>query len=104
LQVDLLDSMLEGDRYDVEQLTDVSFLRQQLEATEQAFASRFRGLSTGLCEVLDNYGLLSFTPLSIEDAASLRELVDIIDAANGYKYSGLQGRNPFPVTVDEGYG
>jgi hypothetical protein len=101
LQVDLLDSMLEGDPYDVEQLTDVNSLRHQLETTEQPFASRFRGLSTGLCEVLDSYGLLNFSPLSIQDASSVRELVDIIDGANGYKHSGLQGQNPYPVALDE---
>jgi GPN-loop GTPase len=98
--MDLLDVMREGDPCDVEHLSDVNFLRHQLDTTEQAFASRFSKLSTGLCDVLDNYGLLNFTPLAIENAVSVRELVEIIDRANGFKYSGLQGRNPYCAAVD----
>lgn len=95
VQVDLLESLNDGDPLDVEKLTDVEFLRHQLTVSEEAFAGRYRGLSTGLCDVVDNYGLLNFTPLAVEDDESLRAVMDVIDAANGFKFSGLQGRNPY---------
>lgn len=95
MQVDLLENLNEGDPLDVERLTDIDFLRHQLTVSEESFAGRYRGLSTGLCDVVDNYGLLNFTPLAVQDDASLRAVLDVIDGANGYKYSGLQGRNPY---------
>jgi GTPase SAR1 family protein len=57
--------------------------------TRRAFSSRYRKLTAGLCEVVQDYGLLSFTPLSVEDPASLRRLLHLADKASGALYAPL---------------
>jgi hypothetical protein len=96
LQIDLLERMSEEDVLDIEQLTDINFLRHQFEMDPSAFSSRFEGLTAGLCDVIDNYSLLNFTPLAIEQPESVAQVLDLIDRANGFCMSGLQGHNPYP--------
>ena len=93
--------MSEGEVLDVEQLTDVDFLRHSLESEPSAFSGRFAGLSTGLCDVIENYGLLNLTPLAIERPESLIAVLELADRANGHCFSGLDGRNPYPQNVAE---
>ena len=49
----------------------------------------FARLTRSLCEVVEDYGLLQFMPLAIEDAVSLGRLVALCDKANGYAFAGL---------------
>ncbi len=39
--------------------------------------------------MIEDFGLLSFHPLAIEDRDSVRALVALIDKANGYVFAGL---------------
>lgn len=39
--------------------------------------------------MIEDFGLLSFHPLAIEDRNSVRALVALIDKANGYVFGGL---------------
>lgn len=55
----------------------------------RAFSQRYRKLTAGLCEVVQDYGLLSFTPLSVEDPASLRRLLHLADKASGALFAPL---------------
>lgn len=96
VQADLLAKLSDSEVVDVEQLTDIEFLRRQLQADGSAFTSRFAGLSEGLCDVVENYGLLSLTSLAVEQPESVAQVVDLIDRANGFSLSGLKGHNPYP--------
>jgi hypothetical protein len=93
--------MAESDVVDVERLTDVDFLRHQLEIDASAFAARFKGLTTGLCDVVENYGLLNFTALAVEQPESVAQVMDLVDRANGFNLSGLKGHNPYPEEASE---
>ncbi|KAI3426388.1 hypothetical protein D9Q98_008759 [Chlorella vulgaris] len=59
------------------------------EAMEGSFPPRFRRMTEELCEVIEDFGLLSFQPLAIEDRDSVRHLVASIDKSNGFVFAGL---------------
>ena len=42
-----------------------------------------------LAQVIEDFGLLSFHPLAIEDRDSVRHLAALIDKSNGYVFAGL---------------
>jgi hypothetical protein len=93
--------MTESDVVDVARLTNVDFLRHQLEIDTSPFAARFKRLTTGLCDVVENYGLLNFTTLEVEQPESVAQVMDLVDRANGFNLSGLKGHNPYPEEPSE---
>ncbi|WMV27314.1 hypothetical protein MTR67_020699 [Solanum verrucosum] len=48
-----------------------------------------RKLTKELCEVIEDYGLVNFTPLDIQDKESVGNLVKLIDKSNGYIFVGI---------------
>ncbi|KAL8059705.1 hypothetical protein ABFX02_03G104300 [Erythranthe guttata] len=48
-----------------------------------------RKLTKELCEVIDNYGLVNFSTLDIQDKESVGTLVKLIDKSNGYIFAGI---------------
>jgi hypothetical protein len=50
---------------------------------------RYAKLSRGLCELVDDYGLVNFATLDVQDEASMRRLLALIDKANGAVFAGL---------------
>lgn len=71
------------------QAEDLGQLAQLMSGTDSAFPPRFRRLTAALCEVVEDFGLLRFMPLHIEDKHSVRALLAHIDKANGYAFTGL---------------
>lgn len=56
-------------------------------------------------QVVEDFGLLRFTPLAIEDKASVQHVLSLIDKANGYVFAGLaSGHNPYPAEFVYGAG
>lgn len=53
-------------------------------SANSAFASRYAKLTRGLCEVVEDFGLLSFTPLAVEDEACVRGVATLVDRAVGW--------------------
>lgn len=76
------------------------------EAMEGSFPPKFQRMTQELCEVIEDFGLLSFHPLAIEDRNSVRALVALIDKANGYVFGGLarQGQPPPELQYSAGLG
>lgn len=67
------------------------------EAMEGSFPPRFQRMTAELCEVIEDFGLLSFQPLAIEDRDAMRHLVAAIDKSNGFVFAGLaQPGQPAP--------
>lgn len=48
------------------------------------FASRYAKLTAGLCDVIEDFNLLSFTPLAIEDEDCVRRVATLVDRAVGW--------------------
>jgi len=76
--------------YNLDYYTDVqdlSFLQYVLD--KDRVTSKYKKLNAALSEVIEDFGLVSFTTLNIEDKESVLKLIKVIDKANGYSYSGL---------------
>lgn len=50
---------------------------------------RYAKMTRGLCEVAEDYGLVSFATLDVTDEASMRHLLALCDKANGAVFAGL---------------
>ena len=58
----------------------------------------------GLAEVVEDYGLVNYSLLAIEDKDSVQRLVAIIDKATGYVFTGLRDFTPYPPEFVYGAG
>ena len=66
-----------------------------------AFAARYAKLTAALCDVVDDYGLLSFTPLAIRDEACVGRVAALCDRAVGYAPGAAGGGVALPVGLAE---
>jgi hypothetical protein len=66
-----------------------------------AFAARHARLTSLLCDVVDDYALLSFTPLAIEDEACVARCAALCDRAGGYAPGAAGGGVALPIGVAE---
>nr|GMC95979.1 GPN-loop GTPase 2 [Ipomoea batatas] len=66
---------------------DLSYLQYHLDQDPRS--SKYRKLTKELCEVVENFGLVNFTTLDIQDKESVGNLVKLIDKSNGYIFAGI---------------
>lgn len=69
--------------------TDLDYLHHALQREDKS--GRFSELNKAMCEVIEDFSLVSFTTLNINDKESVARLVKLIDKSNGYVYSALDG-------------
>mmetsp|Transcript_14515 Transcript_14515/g.26314 ORF Transcript_14515/g.26314 Transcript_14515/m.26314 type:complete len:455 (+) Transcript_14515:121-1485(+) len=73
---------------------DPEYQEAQHRTRSSHFSRKYRKLHTELCDVVEDFGLLTFLPLSIQDAESVGRVVARVDKCNGYvflKESGGDG-------------
>lgn len=58
--------------------------RQPLPSGRTVLQEKFKGLTTALCDVVEDYAMVSFLPLNIEDAVMVSRVLSAVDKANGY--------------------
>ncbi|KAL3683808.1 hypothetical protein R1sor_001830 [Riccia sorocarpa] len=68
---------------------DLQYLQHHL--SEDPRAARYKKLTKNLCEVVEDFGLVNFATLNIQDKESVMDLVKIIDKSNGYVFAGYEG-------------
>ncbi|EGF82884.1 hypothetical protein BATDEDRAFT_23143 [Batrachochytrium dendrobatidis JAM81] len=73
------------------QVQDLSYLSDWLNA--DPLLKRYGKLNESLCGLVEDFGLVGFTTLCIEDKESVLHLAQSIDKANGYIYGGLEKSN-----------
>jgi hypothetical protein len=79
---------------------DIDPEEDDIEGTEEPVREtpamrRFRKINESLCDVIDDYRLVSFHPLDIQDKSSMGRVVAAIDKANGFILSAtVQPLNP----------
>ena len=61
-------------------------------------------LLAGLAEVIEDYGMVSYTLLAIENKDSVQRLLALIDKATGYVFTGLRDFTPYPPEFVYGAG
>ena len=87
--VDYLDSNpmeIMGDQNDEEYMDDPEYIAAKQKTRTSNFTRKHRQLHHELCEVVEDFGLLSFLPLAIQDAESVGRVVARIDKCNGYVF------------------
>mmetsp|Transcript_17365 Transcript_17365/g.32924 ORF Transcript_17365/g.32924 Transcript_17365/m.32924 type:complete len:388 (+) Transcript_17365:161-1324(+) len=67
---------------------DEDYKRARYNTQNTRFYKRYSKLNRELCEVIDDYSLLSYVPLDINDAVSVGRLIARIDKCNGYVFTG----------------
>lgn len=73
------------------EVMDLSYLLDQL--TSDPFFKKFRHLNEKLAEVIQDYSLVSFVPLNVQDKESMSLVLRAVDKANGYCFGDLEERN-----------
>ncbi|ETN41880.1 uncharacterized protein HMPREF1541_03819 [Cyphellophora europaea CBS 101466] len=89
------------------EVQDLSYLLPSLEAESPMFATgKFQKLNETVMELVEEFGLVSYEVLAVEDKKSMMSLLQTIDRAGGYAFGGAEGANDsvWQVAVREGLG
>lgn len=70
---------------------DLSYLLESLN--EDAFGSKFKKLNEALCELIEDFALVGFYTLCVEDKSSMTKIQQVIDKAGGFVFGGLTEGN-----------
>ncbi|XP_064028685.1 GPN-loop GTPase 2 [Pogoniulus pusillus] len=73
------------------EVLDLSYLVDHL-ASDPFFRS-YRRLNEKLVEVIEEYSLVSFVPLNVQDKASMRQVLQAVDKANGCCFGEQEHRS-----------
>ena len=73
---------------------------------EQGGSKKFTALNEAIVELVDEFGLVGFETLAVEDRSSMLQLLRAVDRASGYAFGGTEGANEsiWQVAVSEGGG
>lgn len=66
---------------------DLTYLQNCLDQDPRS--AKYRKLTKELCEVIEDYSLVNFSTLDIQDKESVGNLVKLIDKTNGYIFAGI---------------
>jgi GPN-loop GTPase len=89
------------------EVQDLSYLLPTLENESPMFGqSKFQGLNQAIIELVEEFGLVGYETLAVEDKKSMMSLLQTIDRAGGYAFGGAEGANDsvWQVAVREGMG
>ncbi|NXG59475.1 GPN2 GTPase, partial [Hemiprocne comata] len=73
------------------EVLDLSYLVDHLAS--DTFFRNYRRLNEKLVEVIQDYSLVSFVPLNVQDKESMRLVVQAVDKANGYSFGDQEHRS-----------
>jgi len=65
-----------------EELPNLRYLTDCLD--DHPALARYKKLNQSICEMIENYGMVSFVPLDVEDKERMRNLLKQADNANGF--------------------
>ncbi|KAG2824116.1 hypothetical protein PC118_g11236 [Phytophthora cactorum] len=83
----LLDRLDEPD--DAEDEDQISLEPRHTTAPNSRLAERFRRMNEALVDVIEDFSLVSFLPLQIQDPATIQKVVAAIDKASGFVFTGV---------------
>lgn len=80
--------------FNIDFYTEVMDLKYLIDCISQdTFFAKFKKLNAAICDVVQDYNLVNFLPLMVEDPALMLRLTKTIDKANGYIFGGLEEGN-----------
>ena len=89
------------------EVQDLSYLIPHLENESSRLShEKFGGLHNAIIELVEDFGLVAFETLAVEDKKSMMNLVRVIDRVSGYAFGPAEGANDnvWQVAVREGLG
>lgn len=76
------------------EVQDLSYLVPLMAQESSVMAnSKFEGLNKAIIELVEDFGLVSFETLAVEDKKSMITLLQAIDRAGGYAFGSAEGAN-----------
>lgn len=94
--------------FDLEYYTEVEDLSDMmphlLDENPMMRHPKFEGLNNAVIELVEDFGLVAFETLAVEDKKSMMTLLQAIDRAGGYAFGGAEGANDtvWQVAVRDG--
>lgn len=89
------------------EVQDLKYLLPYLEEeTSRLSHEKFGALNNAICELVQEFGLVAFETLAVEDKKSMTHLLQVIDRASGYAFGPAEGANDtvWQVAMREGWG
>jgi GPN-loop GTPase len=90
------------------EVQDLNYLLPHLSSESPVFApeGKLAGLNQAIVDLVEEFGLIGFETLAVEDKKSMMSLLQTIDRASGYAFGGPAGANDtvWQVAVREGLG
>jgi hypothetical protein len=59
-------------------------------------------MNTALCELVTDFGLISFLPMNVQDAGTVGRVLAAVDRANGYSFAASEAQARRAGGGDEG--
>ena len=88
------------------EVQDLSYLLPYLESERNPVFKnpKFDALNNAVVELIEDFGLVGFETLAVEDKRSMMTLLQAVDRAGGYAFGGAEGANDtvWQVAVREG--
>lgn len=73
------------------EVLDLSFIIDQLREDEDF--QRYKKLNEAIVDIVQDYSLVSFVPLNIQEKESVLRVLQVVDKANGYVFGDLEERS-----------
>ena len=89
------------------EVQDLEYLLPSLEEESPMFAGgKFSALNEAIVKLIEEFGLVGYETLAVEDKKSMMSLLQTIDRAGGYAFGGAEGANDtvWQVAVRQGLG
>ena len=89
------------------EVQDLSYLLPHLaDEAPMMRHPKFEGLNNAVVELVEDFGLVTFETLAVEDKKSMMTLLQSIDKAGGYAFGSAEGANDtvWQVAMREGLG
>jgi hypothetical protein len=89
------------------EVQDLSYLLPHLDAESSRVShDKFGALNNAIIDLIEEFGLVGFETLAVEDKKSMMNLLRAIDRASGYVFGPAEGANDsvWQVAVREGMG
>jgi len=92
VQLDYLIEYLKEEEEEEEEEEEDKKTKKKKNKKNDVFEKRFNKLSCAICELVSDFGLVNFVVLNIADKECMRNVLSLIDKANGYAF-GFSGGN-----------
>jgi hypothetical protein len=84
------------------EVQDLNYLIPALAMEQGASANaKFDKLNDALIQLVEDFGLVGFETLAVEDRASMANFLSAIDRANGWVFAGARGTDETGRTLDD---